>query len=150
MSLAAPGLLRRRLLALALLPAVPGAVLATPEALAAAVQAFTGGAPLRSGRITIEIAELVENGNAVPVSLSVQSPMTPADHVQSLALFTERNPQPEVAVFHFSPRSGRARVDTRIRLATSQPLVAVAKMSDGSFWRHQVDVIVTLAACIEG
>lgn len=139
---------RRRLLALSLLPALPAA--ATPEALAAAIQAFTGGAPLRSGRIAIEIAELVENGNTVPLSLSVQSPMTATDHVQSLAVFTERNPQPEVAVFHFSPRSGVARVDTRIRLATSQPLVAVAKMNDGSCWRHQVDVIVTLAACIEG
>ena len=127
---------------------VPAA--ATPESLAAAIQAFTGGAPVRSGRITIEIAELVENGNAVPVSVQVQSPMTVADHVQSLALFTERNPQPEVAVFHFSHRSGRARVDTRIRLATSQPLVAVAKMNDGSLWRHHVDVIVTLAACLEG
>ena len=139
---------RRQCLAVALLPALPAA--ATPESLAAAIQAFTGGAPVRSGRITIEIAELVENGNAVPVSLAVQSPMTAADHVQSLALFTERNPQPEVAVFHFSPRSGRARVDTRIRLATSQPLVAVAKMNDGSLWRHHVDVIVTLAACLEG
>ena len=139
---------RRQCLAVALLPALPAA--ATPESLAAAIQAFTGGAPVRSGRITIEIAELVENGNAVPVSVQVQSPMTAADHAQSLALFTERNPQPEVAVFHFSHRSGRARVDTRIRLATSQPLVAVAKMSDGSLWRHQVDVIVTLAACIEG
>ncbi|MEN9628171.1 MAG: hypothetical protein RJA10_1398 [Pseudomonadota bacterium] len=139
---------RRHCLAVALLPALPAA--ATPESLSAAIQAFTGGAPLRSGRITIEIAELVENGNAVPVSVQVQSPMTAADHVQSLALFTERNPQPEVAVFHFSPRSGRARVDTRIRLATSQPLLAVAKMSDGSLWRHHVDVIVTLAACLEG
>lgn len=137
-----------RLLAVALLPALPAA--ATPESLAAAIQAFTGGAPVRNGRITIEIAELVENGNAVPLSLTVQSPMTAADHVTSLAVFTERNPHPEVAVFHFSPRSGRAKVDTRIRLATSQPLVAVAKMSDGSFWRHQVDVVVTLAACLEG
>ena len=139
---------RRHCLALALLPALPAA--ATSESLAAAIQAFTGGEPVRNGRITIEIAELVENGNAVPVSVQVQSPMTAADHVQSLALFTERNPQPEVAVFHFSPMSGRARVDTRIRLATSQPLVAVAKMNDGSLWRHHVDVIVTLAACLEG
>lgn len=141
-------LTRRHCLAVALLPALPAA--ATPESLSAAIRAYTGGAPVRSGRITIEIAELVENGNAVPVSVQVQSPMTAADHVNSVALFTERNPQPEVAVFHFSPRSGRARVDTRIRLATSQPLVAVATMSDGSLWRHHVDVIVTLAACLEG
>ena len=141
---------RRQWLGVMLLPALPAA--ATPESLAAAIQAHlgVGAGPVRDGRISIEIAELVENGNAVPVSVQVQSPMTAADHAQSLALFTERNPQPEVAVFHFSHRSGRARVDTRIRLATSQPLVAVAKMSDGSLWRHQVDVIVTLAACIEG
>ena len=139
---------RRHLLAVMVLPALPAA--ATPEALAAAIRAHTGGVPTRSGRITIEIAELVENGNTVPLSLSVQSPMSAANHVRSLAVFTERNPQPEVAVFHFSPRSGQARVHTRIRLATSQPLVAVATMNDGSVWQHQVDVIVTLAACIEG
>lgn len=135
---------------MALLPASAAAVAATPEALAAAIQAFAGTAPLREGRITITIAELVENGNAVPLSVAVQSPMSSADHVQSLAVFTERNPQPEVVVVHFSPRSGRAQVDLRIRLATSQQLVAVARMNDGSCWRHQVDVIVTLAACIEG
>ena len=141
------GFSRRQLLAVALLPALPAA--ATPEALAEAIRTHTSGAPMRRGRITIEIAELVENGNTVPLSLSVHSPMTATDHVKTLAVFTERNPQPEVAVFHFSPRSGRARVDTRIRLATSQPLVAVATMNDGSVWQHQVDVIVTLAACIE-
>jgi sulfur-oxidizing protein SoxY len=75
--------------------------------------------------------------------------MTATEQVRSLALFTERNPQPEVAVFHFSRHSGRARVDTRIRLATSQRIIAVARLNDGSCWRHQVDVIVTLAACIE-
>ncbi len=139
---------RRRLLALAVLPALPAAAL--PDALKAAMQSFVGNATVRDGRITIEIAELVENGNTVPLSVLVQSPMTAADHVQSLAVFTERNPQPEVAVFHFSPRSGRARVDTRMRLATSQQVLAMARMSDGSCWRQQVDVIVTLAACIEG
>ena len=141
---------RRQWLGVMLLPALPAA--ATPESLAAAIQAHlgVGAGPVRDGRISIEIAELVENGNTVPISLSVQSPMTAADHVRSLALFTERNPQPEVAVFHLSPRAGRARVDTRIRLATSQRLVALATMTDGSIWRHQVDVIVTLAACLEG
>ena len=138
------GFSRRHLLAVMLLPALPAA--ATPEALAAAIRAHTGGVPTRSGRITIEIAELVENGNTVPLSLSVQSPMSAADHVRSLAVFTERNPQPEVAVFHFSPRSGQARVHTRIRLATSQPLVAVATMNDGSVWQHQVDVMLAQQA----
>lgn len=139
---------RRQLLAVALVPALPAQ--ATPESLLAAIQAFTGGAPLHGGRVQLEVAPLVENGNTVPVSLSVASPMTEADHVTALALFTQRNPQPEVAVFQLSPRNGRARVDTRIRLATSQQLVAVARLSDGSFWQQRVDVVVTLAACVEG
>lgn len=135
-----------------LLPALPmDAAWSTPESMAAAIATLTGGAPRRDGRVEIEIAELVENGNAVPVVLRVPgSPMTAADHVQRLALFTERNPVPEVAVFQLSPRNGRAQVATRIRLATSQRLVALAQMSDGSWWQQQANVIVTLAACVEG
>lgn len=122
---------------------------ATPAALQAALAAFTGGRPVNDGRVTLEIAPLVENGNAVPVTLRVASPMMADDHVKRLALFTERNPSPEVAVFHLSPRNPRAVVSTRIRLATSQQVVALAEMSDGSLWRQAVDVVVTLAACIE-
>ena len=122
---------------------------ATPEALQAALRAFTGGRTPREGRVTLEIAALIDNGNVVPVSVSVQSPMSVEDHVQRIGLFTELNPQPEVAVFHLGPRSGRAQVATRMRLATSQTITALAQMSDGSFWQHQVSVIVTLAACIE-
>jgi sulfur-oxidizing protein SoxY len=79
----------------------------------------------------------------------VDSPMTAADHVQEIVVFNERNPQRDVARFTLTPASGRAQVDTRIRLATSQQLVALARMSDGSQWVRYVDVIVTLAACIE-
>ncbi|MBX3604025.1 MAG: SoxY-related AACIE arm protein [Piscinibacter sp.] len=122
---------------------------ATPLQMEVAIAAFTGGAPLRDGRVTLEIAALVENGNTVPVSVSVDSPMSAADHVQAIALFTAGNPQPPVAVFQLGPRSGRARVDTRMRLATSQTVVAVARLSDGSHWRRAVEVIVTLAACVE-
>ena len=121
-----------------------------PAELSAAVAAFTAGAPLREGRVTLDIAQLVDNGNAVPVTVSVASPMTPADHVVALALFNERNPQRDVFTTRLGPRSGRARVSSRIRLATSQKLVAVARMNDGSCWTKTVDVIVTLAACIEG
>jgi sulfur-oxidizing protein SoxY len=121
-----------------------------PPELAAAVLGFTRGTPLREGRVLLEIAELVENGNAVPVTVSVTSPMTSADHVVALALFNERNPQRDVFSARLGPRSGRARVSARIRLATSQKLVALARMNDGSCWSHTVDVVVTLAACIEG
>jgi len=123
---------------------------ATPEAMQAAITAFTGGAPLREGRVVLDVATLVDNGNTVPVAVRVDSPMTAAEHVQRIAIFNEHNPGTEVAVFHLGPRSGRAAVNTRMRLATSQRLVAVARMSDGSCWQHSVDVVVTLAACIEG
>jgi len=132
----------------------PLAVVCTPvhadaAELAAAIRAFAGGKPVTPGRVRLEIAPLIENGNAVPVTLRADSPMTAADHVLRLALFNERNPQREVAVFTLGPRAGRAQVGARIRLATSQQLVALAQMSDGSVWSHTVDVIVTLAACIE-
>lgn len=123
---------------------------AQPGQLAAAVQDWTGGAPVRQGRVAIDIAKLVDNGNTVPISVTVQSPMTAADHVAAIALFNEKNPQRDVALFTLGPRAGKAEVATRIRLATSQKLTAVARMSDGSFWSQTVDVVVVLAACLEG
>ena len=122
----------------------------TPESLRAAIDTFTGGKEARNGRVTLAIDPLVENGNAVPVSVSVQSPMTPADHVQRIAIFTPQNPLPEVAVFHLSPASGRAQVSTRMRMASSQLITALALMNDGSVWRQRAEVVVTLAACLEG
>jgi sulfur-oxidizing protein SoxY len=123
---------------------------ATPEALAAAIRELVGEAEPRPGRVRLEIPPLVENGNAVPVSVAVDSPMTATDHVRLIAIFNERNPQPQVAVFRLGPRAGRAVVQTRMRLATSQRVVAVAGLSDGGFWSASADVIVTLAACVEG
>lgn len=118
-------------------------------ALDEAVRAFTGGAAPRAGRIELEIPPLVENGNAVGVTVRVDSPMNADDHVRRIALFNEKNPQADVAVFHLGPRAGRAQIATRIRLAASQTVVAVAQMNDGSFWSSQANVIVTLAACVE-
>lgn len=123
---------------------------AQSQELQAAVRGFAANAPVREGKVHIDIAPLVENGNAVPIAIKVDSPMSPSDHVKAIAVFNERNPQREVAVFQLTPRSGRASVSTRIRLATSQKLIAVARMSDGSHWSATVDVIVTLAGCIEG
>lgn len=122
---------------------------ATADELAAAIAAFAAGAPVREGRVEFEVAPLVENGNVVPITVRAQSPMSAADHVAAIAVFNESNPQRDVAVFHLGPRAGRAQVATRIRLATSQQLVAVAKMNDGSCWTKTVDVLVTLAACVE-
>ncbi|MDB5763270.1 MAG: SoxY-related arm protein [Herminiimonas sp.] len=123
---------------------------ALPGDLASAINAFTGGAAVRTGKVTLDVATLVDNGNTVPITVTVDSPMTATDHVVALAVFNERNPQREVARFSLGPRAGKAAVSTRIRLATSQKLAAVAQLSDGTFWSHTVDVVVTLAACIEG
>lgn len=141
---------RRRLLmsALGTLITLRPAAAAAPD-LRTVIAAFTGGAQVRSGRVGLDVAPLVENGNAVPITVTVASPMNAADHVVAIAVFNERNPQREVVQFALGPRSGRARVSTRIRLATSQQVVALAQLNDGTFWSHSVDVVVTLAACIE-
>lgn len=142
---------RRRLLAAGALwtVAVSPARAAFDPALTAAIRAWAGNAPVQTGRVTLDVAQLVDNGNAVPMAVRVDSPMTAANHVREIAIFNERNPQRDVARFQLSPANGRAEVATRIRLATSQHLVALARMSDGSVWQHSVDVLVTLAACIE-
>jgi sulfur-oxidizing protein SoxY len=114
-----------------------------------AIAAFLRSQVPETGRVALDIAELVENGNTVPLRVAVASPMTAADHVREIALFTHRNPQPEVAVFHLGPHNGRAEVATRIRLATSQRITAIARMADGRCWLQRADVIVTLAACVE-
>ncbi len=114
-----------------------------------AVRAWAGGTPVQSGRVKLDIAPLVDNGNTVPLSVSVDSPMTAADHVVAIAVFNERNPQADVLRCQLGPRAGKAQVSTRIRLATTQKLTAVARLSDGSCWEQTVDVIVALAACLE-
>lgn len=124
--------------------------LAATDELAAAVAAYTGGAVASPGKVRLEIAELVDNGNVVPITVTVDSPMTASNHVRAIAIFNEKNPQRDVARFTLGPRAGKASVSSRIRLSTTQKLVAVAQLSDGSFWSHTVEVIVTLAACIEG
>lgn len=123
---------------------------AQPERLAAVIRAHTGGAAVTPGRVSLDIPPLVENGNAVPVTVAVDAPVTETNFVRSIALFNEHNPQPDVFVAALGPRAGRAVVSTRIRLATSQRLVALAQLSDGSWWSDEATVVVTLAACVEG
>jgi sulfur-oxidizing protein SoxY len=123
---------------------------ASDETMRGAIRDFIGESQVRPGRIKLDLPPLVENGNAVPLAVSVESPMTAEDHVKAIAVFNQKNPQPNVATFHLGPRSGRASVSTRIRLADSQTVTAIAQMSDGSFWSDSADVVVTLAACVEG
>jgi sulfur-oxidizing protein SoxY len=122
---------------------------ATPAAMQEAIRKVIGSAKVSPGKVKLELPPLIENGNAVPLTVNVESPMTEAQHVKAVHVFTEKNPQPYVASFHLGPRAGRARVATRIRLADSQTVVAICQLSDGSFWSDSTSVVVTLAACLE-
>jgi len=122
---------------------------ATPEAMAAAIKEVVGDKAIREGRVTLDLPPLIENGNAVPLTVSVESPMTEADHVKAIHILTEKNPQPFVIGAHLGPRSGKARFSTRARIADTGKVIAIAQMSDGSFWSETTSVVVTLSACLE-
>jgi len=122
---------------------------ATPAMLNTAIRNVVGEAPIRTGKVKLDIPPLVENGNTVPMTVSVASPMTADDYVKSIHVFNEKNPQPNIGNFHLGPSSGRAQVSTRIRLADTQKVVAIARLSDDTFWQVTADVVVTLAACTE-
>ena len=135
---------------IALVSVVPtGASRATPATMQAAIKKVIGEAPLRKGKVAIDVPPLVENGNTVPLTVTVESPMTAADHVTSIHVFNEKNPQPNVIGAWLGPRAGKAALSTRIKLADVQKIIAVAQLSDGSFWSDEADVIVTIAACVE-
>jgi sulfur-oxidizing protein SoxY len=122
---------------------------AAPADMQAAIARVIGDARLNTGRVRIEIPPLVENGNTVPCAVSVESPMTPADHVKAIHVFNEKNPQANVISTKLGPRAGRASISTRIRLSDTQTVVAIAELSDGSFWTDSVSVIITISACLE-
>lgn len=126
---------------------VPRRAQATPEQVAERIAAFAGGGTPEPGRITLDIPEAADNGASVPVTITVDSPMTEADHVVSVMIGAEKNPFPVVATFHFSPMSGKATVTTRIRLAETQTVSAVAKMSDGKTFIDRRKVEVTAGGC---
>lgn len=122
---------------------------ASPETKSAAIDAFTDGVAPAEGRITLDIPVLVENGNSVPMTVEVDSPMTPDDHVVEIAVFNERNPLPDVVRFRPTQALGLARFQTRIRLGDTQQITAIARMNDGTLWFAAMTVIVTAPACIE-
>jgi sulfur-oxidizing protein SoxY len=122
---------------------------ATPASMQTAIRNVVGSAAVKPGKVALDIPPLVENGSTVAVSVAVESPMTPMDYVKAIHIFTEKNPQPNVIGIHLGPRAGRATVATRIRLVDTQKIVAIAELSDGSFWSDTVEVIITLGACLE-
>jgi sulfur-oxidizing protein SoxY len=119
------------------------------EDYAAILKGITKGAEVRKGRVKLTLPELAENGNVVSTQIEVESPMTAADHVKTIHVLAEKNPQVLLVRFHLGPRSGRAKLATNVRLADTQRVTCLAEMSDGSFWSGEASVIVTLAACID-
>jgi len=130
-------------------PALVTPAEATPAEMQAAVASIVGEARINDGKVKVDIPPLVENGNTVPCTVAVNSPMTAADHVKAIHVFTEKNPQPYVISVALGPRAGLASISTRIRLRDSQTVLAVAEMSDGTFWSGRAAVIVTVSACLE-
>src|SRR3954465_6276611 len=114
-----------------------------------AIRNVIGEAEIRKGRVLLDLPPLVENGNTVPMTVSVDSPMTKDNYVKAIHVFNEKNPQANVISAQLSPRAGKAVISTRIRLAGTQKLMAIAELSDGSYWSDTADVVVTLAACLE-
>jgi sulfur-oxidizing protein SoxY len=120
-----------------------------PQDLRPYIDKLTNGAAVKAGRVVMEMPAIAENGNTIPFTLRVESPMTAKDHVKSVHLFAPRNPRPQVAAFHFGPHAGKAEVSTRVRLAGTQKVIAIASMSDGSFWSGELNIVVTAAACLD-
>lgn len=111
------------------------------------IKQFTGGKTAADGRVKLDLPEIAENGNTVPITVSVESPMTEQSYVTDVLIVADENPRGGVATFHFTPMSGVAEANTRIRLANTQNIVAVAKMNDGSFFTAKKLVKVTIGGC---
>ena len=126
------------------LPAV-----ATPDEMTQELTKVIGKAALKKGRVKVVLPELTENGNSTSLAVAVESPMTTADHVRAIHIFSEKNPVPYIARIGLGPRSGKAQVATSIRVADSQAITVVAEMSDGTFWSGEARTEVTTPACID-
>ena len=121
--------------------------LAADDAVKKTIEAFAGRKTPASGKVSLTTPEIAENGNTVPITFDVESPMSKDNYVASVMLLAAGNPNPGVATFHFSPMSGEASATTRIRLAKTQDVIAVAKMSDGSVFIDKKLVKVTIGGC---
>jgi sulfur-oxidizing protein SoxY len=124
-----------------------GRVRATPSEAEAEIAKFTGGKAVEAARIAIDLPEIAENGAAVPLAVTVESPMAAADRVTDLLVVADGNPNPRVAAFRFSPMSARAEIATRIRLNASENVIAVARAADGRFFAARKEVKVTIGGC---
>ena len=133
----------------AVMAAAPSPAAATPAAMEAAIRKVVGTAVVKPGRVKLDLPPLVESGNSVTVGVAVDSPMTATDFVRAIHIFNEKNPQPNVISVRLGPRAGKAVLATRLRLSDTQDIVAIAELSDGTFWSDRAAAIVTLGACLE-
>ena len=143
---------RRAFLALAAMPLAAGAQTGRfqpVQDITPLIQRLTGGVAPERSAVEIELPQIAENGNSVPMRVRVANPMTPQDHVTAIHIIAERNPRPLVATFHLGPQSGRAEISTRVRLAGTQKVTVLAALNDNRFRMAQVDVLVTSAACLD-
>ncbi len=144
---------RHLLVAAATITAAPMAAMAQTDVsphYTAARATLLAGRSVSTGRVVLDIPRLAESGNSVPLKATVESPMTESDHVRTLHVLSEQNPIASIARFHLGPRAGRAEVATNIRLATTQNVHVLAEMSDGSLWEASTEVVVLIAACLDG
>jgi len=157
------GVRRRALASLVVLLALPRRVLAQPSVNPApgidarmlntpqgTLQSILQGAAMRKGRVRLELPTVADDGHSVPMVVRVESPMSDGDHVQRIDLVSEKNPVPLMATFFLGPQSGRAEIESRVRLNGSQRVTAIAQLSDGSFWFDAADVVVNEPACLDG
>ena len=126
---------------------IAGPALADAKAVDAAIAKVTGGKSAGTGKITMDVPQIAENGSTVPITVNVDSPMSDSSYVKTLHVWADGNPSPDVASYHFTPASGKAYVSTRIRLAKTQNVVTLAEMSDGSFAMGKAEVKVTIGGC---
>jgi sulfur-oxidizing protein SoxY len=149
---APPDSLRRRalLVGAAAMPLWSGRAFAQAEPEVAAYKAFVGSRVVRTERLVLDIPRIADNGNLVPVRIAMPGPFAPGAEVRSIHLFSQKNPVPQMAVFHFPVPVGRVEVESRLRLAGTQRVAAVATLADGTLYAAMADVIVTVSACIDG
>ena len=142
---------RRALLAgFAALPLLPAGALAQENPEVPAYKAYVGSRTVREGRLVLDIPRIADNGNVVPVRIVMPGPFATGAEVRTIHLFSEKNPVPQMAVFHFPVPVGKVEVESRVRLAGTQRVAAVATMADGSLYSAMADIVVTVSACIDG
>lgn len=135
------------LVAFASLGLIAKSAKADASAVEAAIKKAIGDKTPKSGRVSLELPQIAENGNTVPFSVSVDSPMSESDYVKAVHIFADKNPNPDVATFRFTSANGKARVSSRMRLLKSQNVIGVAEMSDGSVYMTKTPVKVTIGGC---